>query len=390
MKKITILGSTGSIGINVLNIVKKNLKNFKVFAISGYKNTEKLFKQCIEFKPFFAISKDKILSTKLKNNLIKNNIYTKCLYGKNSLIQITSNKNVEIIITGIVGISGLKPTYSGIKKGKTILLANKETLITSGEIFTYSVKKYNSSIIPLDSEHNSIFQCLPYFNKNFNKKNILKIIITASGGPFIKKKLKDLKHISPKEACKHPNWKMGKKISIDSSTMVNKSLEIVEAYWLFNIPIDKLKVIIHKQSIIHGIIIYKDGNCIINIGSSNMKTPIRYAMFYPKRINHKTSYFDITKKKLTFSKIHIKRFVAINIIISLLKKKSYSSIIVFNAANEIIVEFFLNNKLKYLSIIKYIKISIKILKFKTTKYIDKVIKINNKTKKLLKRFIIEK
>ena len=342
MKTITILGATGSIGENTLQIIRDNRGDFKVFALSAHKNVDLLFKQCVEFHPRFAVVANASLAQELQQKLLDNNIVTQVLFGQEGLIEIVVDESVDMVMAAIVGIAGLKPTYAAVEKGKTILLANKEALVTAGHLFIDAVKKYQATLLPVDSEHNAIYQCLD--NKSQLDQSIDKIIITASGGSFRQKKMQELQAITPEEACAHPNWEMGRKISIDSSTMVNKALEVIEAYWLFGVPVEKLQVLIHPQSIVHSMVAYCDGSYIAQLGSPDMKTPIAYAMYYPKRQVINVPKLDLTAKPLSFYPVDAQRFSVIPLVFELLERCNYAGMIVFNAANEVLVDAFLAEK----------------------------------------------
>jgi len=279
-QKVTILGSTGSIGSSTLKIIKNDPQSFKVFAISAEKNLEKIFCQCLEFRPKYAVLSSKVLSETLKKKILASGLKTRVLFGQEGLCEVSKNKLVDIIVVAIVGFAALVPFYQAVLKGKKILLANKEVIVVAGNIMMSLAKKYKAEIIPLDSEHNAIFQLLQTPHK---KENIDKIILTASGGPFLKTKLNEIHSVTPEEACSHPIWEMGKKISIDSSTMVNKALELVEAYWLFSLPINLLSILIHPEGFIHSIIRYTDGNSFALIANHDMSIPISYSLYYPER-----------------------------------------------------------------------------------------------------------
>jgi 1-deoxy-D-xylulose-5-phosphate reductoisomerase len=381
VKVITILGATGSVGVNTLEIIRDNPNDFEVYALTARCNIELLYQQCLQFKPNYAVVVSEDLASKLANDLAEVNSQTMVLYGESALIEVASAKAVDMVMAAIVGIAGLKSTYAAIEKGKTILLANKETLVSAGEIFIHAAKKSGAVILPVDSEHNAIFQCLPEYAKAYDEQTIAKIILTASGGPFRDKPLNELKNITPDEACAHPNWRMGRKISVDSSTMMNKALEVIEAYWLFGVPVERIEVLIHPQSIVHSMVEYHDGSFIAQLGSPDMKTPIGYAMYYPKRHKVNVPKLDFTAKPLSFSTVDLERFAVIALVYQILKEKNYAAAIVLNAANEVLVEAFLAEKIQYLQIIKYIEQALKALQFDKARTIDEVIAIDAKTRK---------
>lgn len=381
MKVITILGATGSIGVNTLEIIRDNPADFKVYALTAHRNIELLYQQCLEFTPHYAVVADKHLANKLSNDLKALDCQTIVLYGKEALVSVASADKVDMVMAAIVGIAGLAPTFAAVNKGKTILLANKEALVTAGEIFMRAAKQSDAMILPVDSEHNAIFQCLPDQDKHYDQQAISRIILTASGGPFREKSLDELKGITPDEACAHPNWQMGRKISVDSSTMMNKALEVIEAYWLFQVPIEKIEVLVHPQSIVHSMVEYHDGSFIAQMGTPDMKTPIGYAMYYPQRHKINVPKLDFTAKPLSFNALDGQRFALIPLVCDMLKRQDYAETIVLNAANEMLVEAFLAEKIQYLEIIEYIERVLQTIKLNKPETIDDVVAIDLQARK---------
>ncbi|WIF94674.1 1-deoxy-D-xylulose-5-phosphate reductoisomerase [Caminicella sporogenes] len=344
MKRISILGSTGSIGTQTLDIVRNNPDLFKVIAISGNTNIELLRKQIEEFKPKYVAVYDKKNAQKLKE-IVKND-EVEILAGLEGLNAIAIIDEVDVVVTSVVGNIGLLPTFNAIKAKKTIALANKETLVTAGEIIMNEASKNGVSIIPVDSEHSAIFQCL---NGN-DILNVEKIILTASGGPFRGLKRNDLLSVTSKDALKHPNWNMGKKITIDSATLMNKGLEVIEAKWLFNLEIDQIDVIIHPQSIIHSMVEFIDGSILAQLGIPDMKLPIQYALTYPLRIKSNMSKLDFNQiASLTFEKPDTNTFPCLKLAYEALKIGG-SMPTVLNASNEELVYLFLNGKIGFYDI----------------------------------------
>lgn len=382
-KTLTVLGSTGSIGQNTLAIIRENPDDFKIYALSGHQNITLLYAQCLLFLPKYAVVATQALAQSLQAQLMTAGSATKVLFGAEALEKIASSETVDVVMAAIVGIAGLKPTYAAIKAGKTVLLANKEALVTAGKIFISAVEQSGATLLPIDSEHNAIFQCLAHTDKGDSDQAVDKIILTASGGPFYQKKRHELTNITPSQACTHPNWKMGKKISVDSSTMMNKALEIIEAYWLFSVPHDKIEVLIHPQSIVHSLVKYCDGSFIAEMVVPDMKTPIAYALYYPRRHNIRVESLDLTKTALTFLPLDEERFRAVGLVRELLASKNYSSNIVLNAANEMFVEAFLAEKIQYLQIIEYIEHTVDKLNFCHPSNIDDVIDIDFKTREFI-------
>lgn len=376
MKVITILGSTGSIGRKTLEVVHENMYDFEVYALTAFHRIDILYQQCLIFKPLYAVVVDKKLANKLSVKLSMVGSNTKVLHSEKSLITVSTAKQVDMVMAAIVGIAGLAPTYAAVNEGKVILLANKEALVTAGEIFMHAAKASNATILPVDSEHNAIFQCLPDKIKNYDCRVISKITLTASGGPFLNRSLHELKYITPDEACRHPNWQMGQKISIDSSTMMNKALEIIEAYWLFDIPVDRIEVVIHPQSIVHSMVEYQDGSCIAQMSFPDMKIPIGYSMYYPKRKKVNVPKLNLSSKTLTFLEVDNSRFSIIPLVYNILERKKYASIIVLNAVNEVLVQAFLAKKIQYLEILEYIELAVGQLSFDKPETIEDVIEID--------------
>ncbi|AFJ43230.1 1-deoxy-D-xylulose-5-phosphate reductoisomerase [Francisella orientalis] len=373
-KTITILGATGSIGDSTLAVIRES-NDFEVYALSAFSNVEKLAKLCKEFLPKFAVVPDLVKKQQLQTLVSDVTV----LVGENALEEVSSASEVDIVMSAIVGIAGLKPTFAAARAGKKILLANKESLVTAGHLLIEEVEKNNAQLIPVDSEHNAIFQCIDNSSKKYTKE-IDEIVLTASGGPFRDKELSELIDVTPAQACAHPNWQMGRKISVDSSTMVNKALEVIEAYWLFSVSADKIGVLIHPQSVIHSMVKYADGSYIAQLGVPDMRTPIANSMYYPNRGSVSVDKLDFTKHELTFREVCFERFEALKIVFDNLSNKNYAANIVFNAANEVLVAAFLNEKIKYLDIIEVDKKVTKELIFENPASIEEVFEIDKKTR----------
>lgn len=353
MKKISILGSTGSIGTQALDVVRKNT-DLKVVALSAGNNVELLCSQIKEFKPELVSVATKESAEKLKQMLTKET-EIEIVYGMEGLISVAVCPEAETLLTAIVGMIGLVPTVEAIKAGKDIALANKETLVTAGHIIMPLAKEYGVNILPVDSEHSAILQCL----HGEQKKEISKLLITASGGPFRGMNLEQLKKVKLEDALKHPNWSMGRKITIDSSTLVNKGLEVIEAKWLFDMDVEDIEVVVQPQSIIHSMIELVDGSIIAQLGTPDMRLPIQYALYYP---NHK--YLDGKRldfkalKQITFEQPDMETFKGLALAYEAIKVGG-SMPTVYNAANELAVSLFLNKKIEYLDIVELIEKSMK-------------------------------
>lgn len=353
-KVISILGSTGSIGTQTLDVVRKNPEMFKIEGISTNKNIELLSEQIHEFKPnivtIFNEEAYKDFLNKKEDFDYDFEVHT----GLDGLVKISSSKTIDTLVTAVVGMIGLVPTIEAIRNSTTIALANKETLVTAGKIVMSEAKKHNASIIPVDSEHSAIFQCLN--GENGNK--IDKILLTASGGPFRGKKKAELENVSKNDALKHPNWTMGQKITIDSSTLMNKGLEVIEAKWLFDVDADDIIVHVHPQSIIHSMVQFQDSTVVAQLGCPDMRVPIQYALTYPKRIESSFERLDLFEiASLTFEKADTEVFPCLKLAYDSLKHGG-TDCTVLNAANEILVQMFLNDEIGFYDIPKYIKLAI--------------------------------
>lgn len=360
MKNITILGSTGSIGCSTLTVIRQNPTLYKAYALVGGKNVVKMTQQCQEFKPKYVAMADQHAASELKANLINLNLDIDVFSGDEAICDLAQLPEVDQVMAAIVGAAGLKPTLAAIKKGKCILLANKESLVTCGHLFMQAVKRYGAQLLPVDSEHNAIFQSLPASVQqdlgfaNLADHGITKIILTGSGGPFRDFPIDKLAFVTPEQAVAHPNWSMGKKISVDSATMMNKGLEYIEARWLFNASPEEMEIIVHPQSIIHSMVRYQDGSVIAELGVPDMCTPIAYSMSYPKRINSTVPALDFTKiASLTFNQPDFDRYPCLKLAIDA-SNQGQAATTALNAANEIAVAAFLENKIGFMDIAKQV------------------------------------
>jgi 1-deoxy-D-xylulose-5-phosphate reductoisomerase len=343
MKRILVLGSTGSIGINTLKIARSFPSEIQVVGLSVNKKIDELEKQINEFRPKTVVVRDESKAVELKQR-----IGNKCevLIGDGGLLEITNRGDYDVFVSALVGFAGLAPTIEAIKLGKRIALANKETLVTAGKLVIDLCRKHNAELIPIDSEHSAIFQCLV----GEEKANINKIILTASGGPFLEKTKSELEKVTIEEALNHPNWKMGDKITIDSATMMNKGLEVIEAFWLFNLTKEKIEVVIHPQSIIHSMVQFRDGSIKAQLSAPDMKLPILYALTFPERYSFDGVQTDFKKiNKLTFFEPDFNKFVCLKIAYDVIEAGGNAPS-VLNAANEIAVEKFLSGRIKFTQI----------------------------------------
>ena len=375
MKKVAILGSTGSIGTQTLEVISDNKNIFEIELLTAFSNHTLLINQALLHKPKAIIfgdrSKEKVILNSLKNEKIE--IY----FGEESLNNFLNYCNPDIVLTALVGKSGLIPTINTIKKGIDLALANKETLVVAGSIINKLCKEKKVNIYPVDSEHSAIFQCLV----GESRDTIDKIILTASGGPFRNKKLNELKNISKKEALNHPNWEMGEKITIDSSTLMNKGLEVIEAKFLFDIDIQKIKVVVHPQSIIHSMVEFNDGSIKAQLGEPDMKLPIQYALFSGKRLKNKFTHYDFIKNNtLTFEEPCLKTFNNLKLAFDA-GKLGGNAPCILNASNEIVVDAFLNEKIRYLDMTKIIEDSLNKISYIASPNLDQLIETDIVTRK---------
>ncbi len=352
---LTILGSTGSIGESTLDVVSRHPEKFRVFALAGHRQVDKLAAQCKQFHPEYAVVGDAGHAAELEKKLKQEGIDTQVLYGSQALIDVASADEVSGVMCAIVGAAGLPSALAAAQKGKTIYLANKETLVVSGALFMETVRQNGATVLPIDSEHNAIFQVLPRdYTGRLNEHGINSIILTASGGPFLNTDLSTFDSITPEQAVKHPNWSMGRKISVDSASMMNKGLELIEAHWLFSCPPEKLEVVIHPQSVIHSMVRYRDGSVLAQLGNPDMRTPIAYCLGLPERIDSGVGELDFgALSALTFQKPDFDRFPCLKLAYQAMNAGGAAPC-VLNAANEVAVAAFLDKRIKFTDIAKVV------------------------------------
>lgn len=351
IQTLTVLGSTGSIGISTLDIVSRHPDRFRIFALSGHRQTAKLAEQCALHRPRYAVVADEQHARELNQLLQQQNIATEVLYGSQALCDIASAAEVDGVMAAIVGAAGLPPTLAAAAAGKTVYLANKETLVVSGSLFMDTARRAQAKVLPIDSEHNAIYQVLPpAFNGDLDARGISSIILTASGGPFLDTPLAQLADITPAQAVKHPNWSMGQKISVDSATMMNKGLELIEAHWLFNCPPERLETVVHPQSIIHSMVRYNDGSVLAQMGNPDMRTPIAYCLGLPERIESGVAPLDFYRlSELSFRQADTARFPCLQLAYDVMRQGG-SAPCILNAANEIAVAAFLQQQIRFTDI----------------------------------------
>ena len=349
-QSLTILGSTGSIGTSTLDVVARHPERFRIFALSGHSQTAKLAEQCLAFRPQYAVTANEAQAAELRAHLAAAGCQTEVLHGEQALCDIAAAPETDGVMAAIVGAAGLPPTLAAARTGKTIYLANKETLVVSGSLFMQTAAQSGARILPVDSEHNAIYQVLPPEKSYLKHNGVQSIILTASGGPFLHTDLADFPAITPEQAVKHPNWQMGRKISVDSATMMNKGLELIEAHWLFNCPPEKLETVIHPQSVVHSMVRYADGSVLAQMGTPDMRTPIAYCLGLPERIASGVPPLDFTTlSALTFETPDYRRFPCLELAYQAMQAGGGVPC-VLNAANEIAVAAFLAGRIRFTDI----------------------------------------
>lgn len=357
IRQVAILGSTGSIGVNTLDVIRAHPDRFQVVALTAAKQIERLAEQCIEFRPAIAVVADAIGAARLSQLLTDKHIKTQVLFGPEALVTAVTDSACDTVMAAIVGAAGLVPTLAAAQAGKRVLLANKEALVMSGNLFMQAMKAGGGELLPIDSEHNAIFQCLPaQFTKTpAEHLGVEELWLTASGGPFRDIPIADLAAITPEQACAHPNWVMGRKISVDSATMMNKGLEVIEAFWLFGLPLEKIKVLIHPQSVVHSMVRYRDGSVLAQMGQPDMRTPIAFGLAWPQRIDAGVAQLNLTQLAgLSFSEPNFSQFPCLSLAFAAANAGGTAPA-VLNAANEIAVAAFLDEGLPYLQIAEVVE-----------------------------------
>ncbi|RKP52708.1 1-deoxy-D-xylulose-5-phosphate reductoisomerase [Trinickia fusca] len=347
-KHLTLLGSTGSIGESTLDVVARHPDRFAVYALTAHRNGEKLVAQCLRFQPEVAVVGDADTAARVETQLRAAGCATQVAYGPQALVEVAKSAQCDTVVAAIVGAAGLAPTLAAAMAGKRILLANKEALVMSGAIFMDAARDHGATLLPVDSEHNAIFQCLP--REEALHGGVTKIILTASGGPFRTREPATLVNVTPDEACKHPNWVMGRKISVDSATMMNKGLEVIEAHWLFSLPGERIEVLIHPQSVIHSLVSYADGSVLAQLGNPDMRTPIAHALAFPDRVESGVAQLDLADiAQLSFEKPDYARFPCLALAMQALAAGGIASA-ALNAANEVAVDAFLARRIGFMDI----------------------------------------
>ena len=387
MINVAILGSTGSIGSSTLDVISTQAEKFRAFAVTANNNVDRLYQQCQQFLPEIAVMVDVNSANELQQRLKEtaSTRHIQVLSGVKALDEVAEHEQVDYVMAAIVGAAGLNSSLAAAKAGKRILLANKESLVMSGDLFIQTVRENGATLLPIDSEHNAIFQSMPEklmaaaaSNKNYQadvlqSSGVEKILLTASGGPFLNKTLQQLEHVTPDQACAHPTWEMGRKISVDSATMMNKGLEVIEASWLFNATADDIQVIIHPQSIIHSMVSYSDGSVLAQLGNPDMRTPIAHAMAWPERMASGVAPLDIFQvAQLNFEAPDFSRFICLKLAYDALRAGGTAPA-VLNAANEIAVEYFLQEQISFTRISNVVEQTLNQLENQTAESLDIII-----------------
>ena len=388
MQHITILGSTGSIGTSTLDVVARHPDKFKIVALTANSQVDLLFGQCLQFKPRYAVMLDGAAAVLLRQRVRETGLSTEVLSGLAALEQVAVLPEVDAVMAAIVGAAGLRPTLAAAHAGKKILLANKETLVMAGNVFMDAVRASGSVLLPIDSEHNAIFQALPRgYNGDLAASGVRRILLTASGGPFRNTPLEELQNVTPEQACAHPNWVMGRKISVDSASMMNKGLEVIEAHWLFNAGADDIQVVIHPQSVIHSLVEYVDGSVLAQLGNPDMRTPITYGLAYPERIDSGVVPLDLFKvATMNFVAPDFERFPCLALAYQALRAAGTAPA-VLNAANEVAVAAFLDKQISFLSIPRVIGAVLDALPVNTVGCLDDVLGADAEARRTAQRQI---
>jgi 1-deoxy-D-xylulose-5-phosphate reductoisomerase len=348
MQRITILGATGSIGLSTLDVLARHPDKYSVYALSAHSRVDELAALCERHRPQRAVVADAASAARLEALLRERSVPTEVEYGEVALRAIAASADTDTVMAAIVGAAGLGPAMAAAAAGKKVLLANKEALVMSGQLFMDAVSNNNATLLPIDSEHNAIFQCLPaHYARSPEAAGVEKILLTASGGPFLHRAVDTLGDVTPEQACKHPNWSMGRKISVDSATMMNKGLEVIEAHWLFGAAHDRIEVVIHPQSVIHSMVSYNDGSVLAQLGNPDMRTPIAHALAFPERIASGVAPLDLAQiGTLQFHKPDFERFPCLALAFDALRAGGTAPA-VLNAANEVAVQAFLDRRIGF-------------------------------------------
>ncbi len=388
MKGITILGATGSIGVSTLNVIARHPDRYRVVALTANNNVGDLFQQCQQFHPDYAVMADEQSAQDLAGRLKTKASHVQVLSGIEGLEAVSRLSEADYVMAAIVGAAGLLPALSAVRAGKRLLLANKEALVVSGQLFMDEAEQHGAEILPIDSEHNAIFQCLPAdYHKGLAGVGVRRILLTASGGPFRNMPAAELVRVTPEQACAHPNWSMGQKISVDSATMMNKGLEVIEACWLFHTRPDKIQVVLHPQSIIHSMVEYTDGSVLAQMGNPDMRTPIAHALAWPERIESGVSSLDLfAVSRLDFEAPDCQRFPCLSLAYQAIERGG-SAPAILNAANEIAVAAFLGRRVNFIAIPKIVESTLAAIPIADSQNLGELLEIDAEARRVAEQQI---
>lgn len=378
-----MLGATGSIGLSTLDVIARHPERYQVFALTGFSRLAELQVLCVRHRPRYAVVPDAESALELQNHLRAAGLQTEVLVGEEGLCAVSADKAVDCVMAAIVGAAGLKPTLAAVQAGKKVLLANKEALVMSGALFMQAVKQSGAVLLPIDSEHNAIFQCLPGdYSRGLQAVGVRRVLLTASGGPFRETPLAELERVTPEQACAHPNWSMGRKISVDSASMMNKGLEMIEACWLFDARPEQIEVVIHRQSVIHSLVDYVDGSVLAQLGNPDMRTPIAHALAWPERIDSGVSPLDLFAiGRLDFERPDEQRFPCLRLAREAVQAGG-SAPAMLNAANEVAVEAFLQRRIRFTDIARMIESVLNALPVRAVEALDTVFEADTRAREL--------
>jgi 1-deoxy-D-xylulose-5-phosphate reductoisomerase len=391
LKGITVLGSTGSIGVSTLDVIARHSDRYRVEALTANQDVEGMLGQCERFRPKVAVMADEGAGRKLAKFLADKGIPTEVLTGLRGLETAAAMPGTDYVMAAIVGAAGLLPTLSAVRAGKRVLLANKEALVVAGRLFMQEARDHQAEILPIDSEHNAVFQCLPEGDlRDLEARGVKRILLTASGGPFRTTPLESLSSVTPSQACAHPNWEMGRKISVDSATMMNKGLEVIEAHWLFHASPEKIRVVLHPQSVIHSMVEYIDGSVLAQLGNPDMRTPIAHALAWPERIESGVGSLDLFEvAQLDFEAPDSRRFPCLDLAFEAIKTGGTAPAIL-NAANEIAVAAFLDEKLAFTDIATVVDGTLQKLSAEQADSLDRLLAVDQEARKVAEQLVMSR
>ncbi|HSP00714.1 MAG TPA: 1-deoxy-D-xylulose-5-phosphate reductoisomerase [Thioalkalivibrio sp.] len=388
MRRVTILGSTGTIGVNTLDVLARHPGRFQVVALTAHGNVERMVQQCRDGRPASAVMVDADGAERLAQTLHAEGMETQVLSGAEALVQVAELAEVDYLMAGIVGAAGLLPTLAAARAGKRVMLANKEALVMSGQLFMDAIQASGAELLPIDSEHNAVFQCMPsHFERGLRQVGVERILLTASGGPFRTYSRDALSGVTPEQACAHPNWVMGRKISVDSATMMNKGLEVIEACWLFGTSAEQVEVVLHPQSVIHSMVSYSDGSVLAQLGNPDMRTPIAHALAWPERIASGVDPLDmVAVGRLDFERPDLTRFPCLSLAYQAFEVGGTATT-VLNAANEVAVQAFLDMELAFTAIPAVIEHSLAQISPEPATHLARVLATDEATRRVAREYI---